>query len=176
MGTTFIKCDDNGDDVTMLMNVMQDYHQPLVAEGVTVSILMAFAPEDKNGHATRPAITHGGYAAAAVAKVNTLKDRALGISDATITIDGQGWARRSKDERIALLDHELQHLELKTKEGVICRDDLQRPQLRTRKHDYQVGWFIDIARRHGQNSPEKQQALRIVEESGQYFFDFETQQ
>ena len=45
------------------------------------------------------------------------KLRCRGLSDATLTVDGPKWDALSESERIALIDHELQHLEFVRHEG-----------------------------------------------------------
>ena len=50
------------------------------------------------------------------------------------------------------------------------RDDLGRPILQLRMHDFEVGWFKEIAARHGEASQERQQAHAVMQDSGQYFW------
>jgi hypothetical protein len=54
--------------------------------------------------------------------------------------------------------------------GEVARDDIGRPLIKLRKHDYEFGWFNIIAARHGIASAEVQQATRIADEMGQYYF------
>ncbi len=136
------------------------YHGHLVDVGVTVDILFAKPKPDKNGEVDPAAVTvkHGGYPAAAVVKINSFKLRAQGHADAEITIDHEKWSVTADDRKDALIDHELEHIELKLdKEGNVARDDLDRPMLKLRPHDHQFGWFDSVARRHGMASYELQQ-------------------
>src|SRR5581483_7031910 len=154
--------------------MMKQYHGPLESAGVTVGCLFASAPTDENGEKTGPAVKLHGYQCAAVVRIVGIKDRAKGISDVEIVIDGDRWDEWSDEEKDALIDHELEHVELVTDgEGAAKRDDLDRPKLRLRKHDRQFGWFDSIARRHGRHSFEVQQATEFAKDHGQqYMLDF----
>jgi len=138
--------------------MMKKFHPELHDAGVSVDCIFAHASTDKNGDAVGPALKHQGYPAGAVVKIIELKDRAAGRGDSEIVIDGDQWELWSELERDALIDHELTHLELVTdKDGVLIRDDLERPRLKSRKHDHQFGWFDCVARRHGESSFEVRQ-------------------
>lgn len=150
----------------------EEYHEDL--EGVTIAGLFAFDTES-----SLPVLNHQGYPAGAIVRITPLKDRALGMADATIVVDRAGWLALSARQRNALIDHELTHLEVKTeeeegaKDPVPVYDALGRPKLVMRKHDHQFGWFDEVAKRHGEASPEVRQARVLMEKSGQLYFDFE---
>lgn len=156
----------------IIESVRETYHDRLT--DVTVTGLFAFDTES-----SLPVLKHQGYAAGAIVRITPLKDRALGMADATIVVDRAGWLALSQRQRVALLDHELTHLEVKTdeeegaKDPVIVFDALGRPKLLMRKHDHQFGWFDEVAQRHGEASPEVRQARVLMESSGQLYFDFE---
>lgn len=168
---------DSGTIERIATRMLEKYHQPLADAGVKIDYLLAKAKRDNNGDATGPALKLHGYQCAAVVKILSAKDRAKGLGDAEIVVDGDRWHEWSEEEQEALLDHELQHLELKTDEhGCVIRDDLDRPTLRCIKHDHQFGWFDAIARRHGAAAFEVQQAqafLRDVDRVQKYFPGFE---
>jgi hypothetical protein len=159
-------------DVTDTIEKMRaEYHEDL--EGITLAGLFAFDSES-----SMPVLKHQGYPAGAVVRVTPLKDRALGIADATIVVDRAGWLALSARQRNALLDHELTHLTRKLVEDedgkeIPAFDVLDRPKLTLRKHDHQFGWFDDVAQRHGEASSEVRQARVLMESSGQLYFDFE---
>lgn len=143
----------------IIERMMERYHPQLRDANVKVDVLFAFATTDEFGDRKGSAVKLHGYSCKAVVRVLGLKDRTVGRGDAEIVIDGDEWPTWPDDEKDALLDHELEHLELKTdKDGLVVRDDLDRPKLRIRKHDHQFGWFDSIARRHGSASLEIQQA------------------
>jgi hypothetical protein len=147
------------------------HHEEL--EDVTVSALFVFDSESSD-----PVLKHQGYPAGAVVRITPVKDRALGVSDATIVIDRAGWLALSQRQRNALIDHELTHLTRVTdkESGDPVFDSLDRPKLAMRKHDHQFGWFDEVAQRHGEASPEVRQARHLMESSGQLYFDFEPRQ
>lgn len=159
-------------DADMCIERMQDAHHADL-EGVTVTALFAFDTES-----TLPVLKHQGYPAGAVVRITPVKDRALGMADATIVIDRAGWLALSGRQRDALIDHELTHLARKIDKetGEVVFDVLERPKLQMRKHDHQFGWFDEVAQRHGQASAEVRQARRLMESSGQLYFDFEQAQ
>lgn len=153
----------------IIARIMRQYHSPDL-DGVTVSALFAYDME-----ATEPVLKHGGYPAAAVMAITPLKQRALGVADAVITIDRSTWLTLSQPQRDALIDHELYHLERcveKDTELPKC-DAIDRPKLKIRRHDHQLGWFDAIAHRHGEASFEVRQAKTLMAESGQLYWDFE---
>jgi hypothetical protein len=145
-------------------------HYPdLVEAGVTVNALFAFTDDPE-----RPAVKLHGYPCAAVIKINSAKDRLEGKSDATITIDGRAWAEEwSDDGRVALIEHELQHLIVarskptkRDPEARVLSDDAGRPKLKMRPHDFQIGGFVSIARRHGDESFERKTAAALRADFG----------
>lgn len=156
------------DASSAIEKIQAKHHDDL--KDVTVSALFVFDLES-----TLPVLKHQGYPAGAVVRITPLKDRALGISDATIVIDRAGWLALSQRQRDALVDHELTHLARKVDKdtGEMVCDALDRPVLKMRKHDHQYGWFDEVASRHGEASPEVRQARRLMEYSGQLYFDFE---
>ena len=146
--------------------VLKEYHSDLHKIGITIDYVFA------NNEGTAPAVSHGGYPALAVCRILGLKDRALGRSDAEITIDQSAWDGMSDEEQVALLDHEITHLSLvrDAKSDEIKFDDMSRPRLKIKKHDWHVGWFEAVARRHGKNSPEVYQAKLMWDRAGNAFW------
>jgi hypothetical protein len=123
--------------------VMLSMHPKLIEADAT--LFLAFATNHDG-----PAIMHGGYPAAAQIRINNLRDRVAGLADATMLIDSECWEGYSEESRAALIDHELTHLNVKlNKVGAIAYDDANRPRLTIRKHDFQIGGFHEIAKRHG---------------------------
>ena len=54
------------------------------------------------------------------------------------------------------------------------RDAQGRPKIKLRKHDFQVGWFHEIARRHGEHSVEVRQCRELVSEQGQTYLNLDS--
>lgn len=166
----------------LIENDTDHYH--LKESGVTVSVLF-FSGDGP--------LKHAGYPAAATIRKTNPKERALGQSDAIITIDRGAWANFDAAERMALIDHELMHLEpvidawtymtdpktgeLVLRDGEVVResctykyDEHHRPKLRMRLHDVQHGWFIRNAEKWGKASGEKRQAELLADRYGQLLF------
>lgn len=156
------------DASTCIEQIQEAHHEEL--KDVTISALFVFDDESSDS-----VLKHQGYPAGAVVRISPVKDRALGMADATIVIDRAGWLVLSQRQRNALIDHELTHLERCTDDesGDLKFDVLDRPKLAMRKHDHQFGWFDEVAQRHGQASAEVRQARKLMESSGQLYFDFE---
>lgn len=148
---------------------IQAAHHPDL-KGVTVMALFAFDSDSED-----PVLEHQGYPAGAVCRITSLRDRASGMTDASIVVDRSTWLDLSQPQRDALIDHELTHLKwvYDQKTGKRRSDSLGRPKLKMRKHDHQFGWFDDVAKRHGQASHEVMQARALMATAGQLYFDFE---
>lgn len=149
----------------LINSTMEQYHEELHNAEVTVDAM--FAHNENGDHPVKL----GGYPALAYIKITSLKNRIKGMMDAEIMIDGDAYKMMTEAQRIALIDHELHHLMLTyDKEENIKTDDANRPKLKMRKHDYQMGWFRDIALRHGDNSPEVFQAKMLWNADANTFF------
>ena len=166
MGTVYLPADDeiNG----LVRRVMEKYHPELDGMGVTVSTLRAFSA---SGHPLKSK----GFPALADICVTSLQDRARGMSDVKMRIDGAAWDGMSREARVALIDHELEHIKVVPDKdsGNPGVDDLGRPKLKSRAHDWEIGGFDAVVRRHGDHAPELR-ALRAAESRlSQGRFDFD---
>lgn len=133
--------------------VMKKHHDRLTKVEVKVDVLLA--------HKEGPLMCNG-YPCSAKVRVCIPEERARGCGDALIIVDAFQATTWKLEQRDAILDHELTHLEpLTNKAGQVKKDDLDRPRLGMRKHDIQVGWFVEVAERHGAYSVEVQQAAGI---------------
>lgn len=146
-----------------------EYHTDL--NSVHVAALFVFDDEE-----SEPVLKHQGYPAQAVCRITPTRDRALGVADAVIVVDRAIWTTLSQRQRDGLIDHELTHLEraLDEETGRPKVDAVGRPKLVMRRHDHQLGWFDEVAHRHGDASPEVRQAKQLFESSGQLYFDFQS--
>lgn len=111
-----------------------------------------------------------GYPAMAVAAAVPQKFRGGLKADARITIDKEAWEELSEKQKDALLDHELHHFEAVIQDGTVGLDGNDRPRLRLRRHDVQLGFFSVIAQRHGEHSQEVIQARALVEHAATVLF------
>lgn len=138
--------------------------------GLRIDLLVAkFDDEDEDGSAIK---LHG-YPCKAVVRITSAKERAAGRGDAEITIDEKIYEGMTEEERDALLDHEIYHLQLKTVSGIPQQDAHNRPVLKMRLHDHEFGWFDEIAKRHGEHSSEVQQANAFRSKAGQQCFGWD---
>lgn len=151
--------------------IIEKYYPEFVDKGLKIDYLFAHAKIDpKTGFPTGPAIKVHGVAARGKCKVVSLKDRAKGNGDVEITVDGDWWdEKETRDrQRTALVHHELHHIVMEP----VKVDDLGRPKVSMRDHDFQVGWFAVIANTYGTDSCECEQAKEVMDEFGQYFWPF----
>jgi len=158
--------------------LMRMHHRDLITAGVRLDLVFV-SEEDEDGEIT-PALNHHGAPAYATVRKRSPKDKALGAGDAEIAIDLASWLRLTPEQRDAVLDHELTHL-VAVPDAV--GDDGRmtiaktgpdgRPKLRMRHHDFQFGWFSEVAQRHGAASIEQVQAREILSDArGQIIFAF----
>lgn len=183
MAKTYHRDDGEAQEV---LDLALQWHPTLRRCGVRIDILFVDDYDDSTGE-SRPALKAHGYPAAATIAIVQPKHRALGLGDALLTIDTATWAGLPVRKRIALLDHELTHLEVLADDGGIVMwnevdercfgvpklDDMQRPKLRIRLHDYQLGGFRTVAKRHAEDAPEADQVRALIGSDGQVTWDFE---
>lgn len=137
---------------------------------VKIDFQIAYGDVDEDsGEIISDALRHGGVKVLGLCKILSSKDRAHGLGDVRITVDGDWWKDASEEQKRALLDHEMFHIALPKKQPL---DEHGRPKLKMRKHDWQFGWFKSVAARHGLHSLECQQAKLIFDHDGQSFFGF----
>lgn len=159
MGITYEKADDEVADT--VAKAIKKWHPDLLKEKVTIDCLFAISDSG-------PAVKLHGYPCAAVVRKTTLKQRVKGWADAEIVIDAEQWQKFSTEERLALIDHEITHLEIvRDKFGACDRDDIDRPKLRLRLHDAQVGIFKCNIERHGENSLDGKIGNDFLDDFGQ---------
>jgi len=172
-------CKADGQFMAELVEVCQQYHRrlgELATEskplGLTFSVLMVH--DEKNLDADEillPTLMHHGAPALAKVRAMPTPFRAHGLGDVELLVDGDRWKRLGKPTRYAVLDHELTHVELVFDDaGRLQRDDCGRPKVQIRPHDWQFGWFAEVAERHGTASIEVQQASMIQANAGQLLF------
>jgi hypothetical protein len=161
--------DKVSDDVPALLASILDStpcHRNILESGLKIDMIFAFCERDKKtGAPKNDALTLHGYRALAITKKIGPADRLKGMGDCEIRIDGDWWKEASEGERAAVLDHELCHIVVMDE-----TDDLGRPKVWMRNHDFQAGWFVEVAKRHGRNSVEVKQAAQVREQAGQYFW------
>lgn len=144
-------------DIRILVNETLAANHPDLQEcGLIVGVLMATNPDG-------PAIKNGGHPALACVKVVSLKDRVTKGYDVEILIDQHGWDELNAAQKIAVVDHELTHVNrvpntpkaMKSGEAAWKIDDIGRPKVKLRKGDWMPGdGFSEVVSRHGENAVE----------------------
>lgn len=168
---TFQRCPKEVNELALQILCEFETHKPLLDARVTIDFVFAFADiDEQTQEPIGNALSKNGVKALGLCRKIALKDRAMGRADAEISLDGQWWEQASDAERRALLDHELHHIATKTDKRGLVKDDLGRPVIQLRKHDYEFGWFKCVAARHGRASIERQQAAEMMCDAGQYFW------
>ncbi len=171
--STFRKCPAAVADLAREILCAHETHTPLLDARLKIDFVFAYGDRDDNDKLIGDALKHHGVKALSICRNLALKDRAMGRGDAEISLDGDWWEDEATEaQQEALLDHELHHIEVRTKDGAVLTDDLQRPLLRLRPHDFQFGWFKIIAARHQLSSQECIQARAIADDAGQLFWPF----
>ena len=147
----------------VLAEARRRWHADLDRYEVTVDVLFAWA--GKNGGA---ALKLHGWPCEATIKPTAYRDRVRGAGDVLLTLDAAVWEAKTPDERLALIDHELEHLVIqRDKDEAVKSDDHGRPKIKTRPHDYELGGFASVARRHGHHAPEVQSFRAVYDEHRQ---------
>lgn len=171
MSTTYEKCPKA--IYEMADKILKEFatHEPLVKAGVKIDFVFARAElDEKTNKPIGHAVVKKGMWVKGEAKKIGLRDRALGKADCEVMLDGDWWEQAGEDEQRALLDHELHHFAVKIDERGLVLDDLGRPVIQLRYHDFECGFFKVIAERHGMASQERQIAAEVMCNMGQYFW------
>ena len=154
----------------MAREVLMQYHPELnfsrdPENPAWVKLCILFA--SNGAEEDEPAVKCHGYPAQAVISIIPLKQRVDKRADAEIVIDEKNWNDLTEPQQRALLDHEISHLEIKLKDGFIETDDIGRPKLKLKLHDFDFGGFRSVAKRHGEDAPE----VRLAQDFKQKFGD-----
>jgi hypothetical protein len=164
-------------DSGVLEELMATAHEDLQKAKVRIQFIFAHPELTEFGKPATPAIKVHGVAARACAKINSYKDRARGLADAEIHLDAFWWDTADPNQRAALIDHELTHFRVMWEDGQkenARLDDHDRPKLKMRAHDYEFGWFNEVAARWKEDSTEVEQAKTMMDQDGQTYWPFTT--
>lgn len=149
--------------IERLNALVRQNHPELKQAEVTFLVQMVHATRDDQGEPRGPALKYAGSPAAALVSIISLKDRQAGLADVRIQLDGDTWNERPTGEQEAILDHELYHVMVKRdKDDQFVSDDIGRPKLRLRPHDFLMGGFKEIMDRHREHALETQFAAQMA--------------
>ena len=169
--TTYQKCSDT--ERKLLRQVIKECYPDVDKAGVTFDLLFAFAEKDKYDQPKGPALKLHGVACAAIIKKTSVIDRVCGRRDVLIQIDGDAWLDRTIQEKTALLDHKLYHIQLVEHEETFALDAAKRPVIGIRNHDFDIGGFHEVVGRRGRAALEAQYLSEAVSHHGQLTFTFD---
>lgn len=134
-------------EIRLMERLLKKSYPRLVEAEVTIGILLADG-----------GLKLHGWPAAATIRIVPQKQRAAGLPDAEITLNAETWFDLDEARQAAVMDHELFHLDVvmeMTDSGPRPKlDDCCRPKLRLCQHDWQMGGFDEIVRRHKEAAPE----------------------
>lgn len=176
MSAEVVKARSGGPEDTQLREVQVAYHPELDSHGVRVGLEFASVSDESRAKG-RGAVRLHGRNCHAVVRITNERERRYGAPDAVVTFDRHSWDANGADWRDAVLDHELTHLEIATApDGTAKLDRQLRPKLKMRLHDVEVGWFREVAARHGLASEEVRQvrSMLAAEVNTQSLFSFMT--
>ena len=150
-----------GDTINLLEEVVRDYHPE--KEDLRIGMVFCTSVDKKGDIDGKPSLKNCGFPAAAKVSLVSAKDRIHKKIDVLIMIDGAGWSQMSEDQRRAILDHEMEHVQIDL--SAEPSDD-GRPKLVMKEEDYCVWGFRSVALRHGNNSMEVACAKQLLDFAG----------
>ncbi len=148
----------NKEMLNRVKSVMKKYHKPLIDAGVNLDVVMAHSEFASDALKVRGNVAYG------CIRVLSLLDRSKGQGDAEMLLNAPAIEKWTENQLCALIDHELTHLKLirSKRTNAVERDDLDRPRLGLIGHDFEFGWFKDVAKRWKDDSVEVVQYKRIA--------------
>lgn len=148
--------------VALLGQARESWHKRLdEPPRVTITLLWAYAPKDDGGEPKGHAITDGGMPCCCEVKITSLKERAAGLADVLLILDGDTWKEHGAQRQLAIMDSALARIVHAKKH--VQLDDCGRPKLKIRKPDAQVKVMYDVIERHGDAAVEAEAVSKIVQ-------------
>ena len=174
MPTTYEPADISVSSILDDVLSFHDRFTPIVDAGVRFDLLMA---SNDNGNPLK----HHGSVAAAMIKIVGPEERARVLArgetdppDLRIKIDAGRWGRLTDRQRMALLAHELYHVELVTKPNsvILKRDAYDRPVIKLIPDDWTINGFVEVASWYGEDAAERRSYKGVGELLAQKTFGF----
>ena len=132
---------------------------------IKVIMYFKYGKRDRDGNLKKSALIKNGVPCAAMVRVISPFNRHTDNYDVKIILNGDFWRDLTKEEKIAVIDHELSHIRMiRDREGepVMIDENSDKVKLGTVKDDIQMWGFNDIIVRHGKNSQELQVLQSLV--------------
>jgi hypothetical protein len=136
---------------------------------ITIAVLSAHASRDKDDEPRGEALSCRGRPILGKIRISSIEDRAEGMADVRVLLNGDRWGQLSAPMQRAVIDDCLTLIEVQQKDGAPKRDDLGRPKLQQRPWDFEVYGFHDVAERHGAHSVEVHNFRVLFDEHGQTY-------
>jgi Putative phage metallopeptidase len=159
---TYIRPGPDHEVHAIVARVIEDQFPIIHRLSPALQLGILFALPVKEG---KSALKHRGWPCLGIIKIVGKQDRAAGEPDVPMILDGVRWPRLTPRRREALVAHELEHLEFpkvlkevaedETVRWLPMQDDLGRPKVKCRPHDFELGGFESIVERYGDDAPEK---------------------
>jgi len=141
----------------LLKEAISAYHNMIGKLEIKFGLIRVTSVDKKGEPDEKPALkSSSGHAAAAQISLVSKKDQLSKNYEVEILFDGPMWDGMTDKKRLAILDHELTHIEIaKDKDGHAKIDDLTgKPKLKLIPDQFHLWGFLDIAKRHGEDSSE----------------------
>lgn len=171
MGRSYRK--GNASELELAKKAAEQWHPELVEHDVRVGMVFTSASKNDHGEPTCKAVTFAGTGVVAKVRRVTPKERLWCDADVMIEVDADRWASMSEEERTAVVDHELTHVELaRAKDGSVKLTEDLRPAIKFRPDDWMLTGFREVIERHGKSAIEAQSLHEVGERVGQLVFEF----
>jgi hypothetical protein len=138
-------------------------------QDVTIAVLSAHASRDEDDEPRGEALSCRGRPILGKIRISSTEDRAEGMADVRVLLNGDRWGQLSGPMQRAVIDECLTMIEVRQKDGAPIRDDLGRPKLQQRPFDFEISGYHDVAARHGASSVEVHNFRVLFDENGQTY-------
>jgi hypothetical protein len=142
-------------DTDLLESLLDDErYEPLKGYDIKIQLFYKHGKKDKDGYLKTPALQKNGVAVYAQTKIVSAFNRITDEIDVKIIINKDLWETCSKEEKLSILDDQLNYIEIKEDkngEPVMISEDSDKVQLKLRKPDFYCEGFLDIMNIHGKN-------------------------
>jgi hypothetical protein len=136
---------------------------------VKIAVFSAHASRDEDDEPRGEALARRGRPILGMIRISSLEDRAEGMADVRVILNGDRWGQLSGPMQRAVIDTCLTQIEVRQKDGAPMVDDLGRPKLQQRPWDFELYGFHEVAVRHGSHSVEVHNFRVLFDEHGQTY-------
>ena len=148
------------EDVKLMNEIIDKHYKELRDYDIQIGLFYLYPKLDKDGNSKGPSIKSQGVACAANIRIVSDLNRLTDNTDVKIVLAQEIWSKISKEEKEAILDHELYHLVIakdpKTDEPLTISETSDKVKLKMKVHNIVLWGFSDIIERHKMNSQELQ--------------------